>query len=132
MLVRSQPELALVYLRDFSQRRLEITSRFVLHASIFDEARKMVFAILASLPAKVVNVTVERKVSCRLELEAKKFLDFCLEYIEAHSIDRVLQTGVLSTVQRCLVRRAKLNKKITHSARLPLSFCTSIIFSATI
>ena len=101
MLVRSQPELALVYLRDLSQCRLEITSRFVLHASIFDEARKMVFSILASLPAKVVNVTVECEVSCRLELEAKKFLDFCLEYVEAHSIDRVLQTGVLSTVQRC-------------------------------
>ena len=90
MLVRSQPELALVYLRDFSQRRLEITSRFVLHASIFDEARKMVFAILARVPAKVVDVTIERIGPCGLELEAKTFLYFCLENIEAHTINRIL------------------------------------------
>ena len=81
MLVRSQPELALVYLRDLSQRRLEITAGLVLHASILNEAGEMMFTILASLPAKVVDIPVERIRPCRLELEAKKFLDFCLENI---------------------------------------------------
>jgi hypothetical protein len=101
VLVRSQPELALVYLRDLSQCRLEITAGLVLHASILDEASEMVLAILASLPAKVVDVTVERIRPCGLELEAKKFLDFCLENIEAHAINRILQAGVLSAAQSC-------------------------------
>ena len=131
MLVRSQTELPLVHLRDRSQSRLEITAGLVLHASILDEASEMVFAVLAGLPAKVVDVTVERKRSCRLEPEAKKFLDFSLESIEAHAIDRILQTSVLSAAQSYRWDD-QLSNKITHSALLPLSFCTSIIFSATI
>ena len=99
MLVRGQTELALVYLRDLSQRGLEITAGLVLHASILDEASKMVSAILAGLPAKVIDVTVERKWPCRLELEAEKFLYFCLENLEAHAINRILQAGVLSAAQ---------------------------------
>ena len=99
MLVRSQPELALVYLRDLSQRRFEITAGLVLHASVLNEASEVMFAIFASLPAKVVDVTVERIRPCGLELEAKKFLDFCLENIEAHAIDGILQASVLSAAQ---------------------------------
>ena len=131
MLIRSQTELALVYLRDLFQRRLKITAGLILHASILDEAGEMMFAILASLPAKVVDITVERIRPCRLELEAEKFLDFSLESIEAHAINRILQAGVLSAAQSCRWD-AQLRNKLTHSARLPLSFCTSIIFSATI
>jgi len=41
---------------------------------ILDEAGEVVFAMLASLPANVVDVQVERKRPCRLELKAKKFL----------------------------------------------------------
>jgi hypothetical protein len=57
-------------------------------------------AIFASLPAKVVNVTIERIGLSRLELEAKEVLDLCLENVEAHATDRVLQASVLSTAQR--------------------------------
>jgi hypothetical protein len=39
-------------------------------------------AILASLPSKVVNVTVKRVWSGRLELEARKFLGLCFEGIK--------------------------------------------------
>ena len=100
MLIRGQTELALVYLRNLSQRRLEITAGFVLHASILDEAREMVFSILAGLPAKVVDVTVERKRSCRLEMEAKMFLNFRLKNIEAYTVNRILQAAILSAAQR--------------------------------
>ena len=130
MLIRGQTELALVYLRNLSQRRLEITAGFVLHASILDEAREMVLSILAGFPAKVVDVTVERKRSCRLELEAKTFLNFRLKNIEAYTVNRILQAAILSAAQRSQWG-VQLRCKKTHSVRLPLSLCKTMIFSAT-
>src|SRR6266404_2537467 len=90
MLVRRQTELALVYLRDHSQRRLIFTAGLVLHAPILDEASEVVFAVVADMPAKVVDITVERKRPCRLELAAKTFLHFCLEIAEARTANRIL------------------------------------------
>jgi len=52
--VRSQTEFALVYLCDLSQRRLEITAGFVLHASILDEAGEMVFGASTFWPGALV------------------------------------------------------------------------------
>lgn len=87
MLIRSEAELSLVYLCDLPQRRLKITARLVLDATVFDEARKMMLAILASLPAKVVNVTIESVGTSGLEAKAETFLYLGFESIKAHAVD---------------------------------------------
>ena len=68
---------------------------------MLNEASEMVFAILAGVPAKIIDVTVERIRPCRLELEAKTFLYFCLKNIEAHTVNGILQPGGFSAAQRC-------------------------------
>ncbi|SRR6266404_978257 len=97
MLVRSQTELALMYLCDLAQRRFEFTTGLVLHAPILDEASEVVFAVLTDLPAKVVDVTVECKGACGLELKVESIFYLRLERIEAEAINGILQSSVLST-----------------------------------
>lgn len=90
MLIRSQAELSLMYLCNLPQSGLEVTVGFILYATIFDEASEMMFAILAGLPAEIVNITVEGVRAGSLEMEAEKFLYFCFEDIETHAINRIL------------------------------------------
>src|SRR5712675_294332 len=99
MLIRRQAEFSLVNLCDLPQRSLEITIGFVLYATVFDEAREMVLAILASLPAKVVNVAVESIRARGLKAEAEKLLDICSEGIKTHAVDRIFQASILPAVQ---------------------------------
>jgi hypothetical protein len=101
MLVRGQAKLAFMYLGNLSQSTLEFTARFILYATVFDKASEMVVAILAGLPAKVVDVTVERILSGRLELDTRQFLDLCFEGIKAHAIDRILQAAILPAARNC-------------------------------
>ena len=99
MLIRSQAELSFVYLCDLPQRSLEITARLILYATIFDEAGKVMLSILSGLPAEVVNIAVESVRTGRLEGEAEEFLYLCFEGIEAHAVDRIFQTSILSAAQ---------------------------------
>ena len=101
MLVGSQAKLAFVYLCNLSQGSLEVAAGLILYATVFDEASEMMVAILASFPAKVVNVTVERVRSGRLELDARKFLHLFFEGIKAHTINRILQTAILPAARNC-------------------------------
>jgi hypothetical protein len=121
VLIRSQAKLALVYLCNRLQRGLEVTSRLILNATVFDEASEMVVSILASLPSKVINVAVERIRPSRLKLEAKKFLHLCFKYIKAHPVNSVLQTSILSATQTLsAVRGTKVSKKLTqHGSHCP-------------
>jgi len=68
-----------MYLCDLPQSGLEVTVGFILYATIFDEASEMMFAILAGLPAEIIDITVESIRAGRLETEAEKFLYFCFE-----------------------------------------------------
>ena len=112
MLVRGQAKLPFVYLGNLSQGGLEVTTSFILHAAVFNKASKMMVAVLASLPAKVVDVTVERVWSGRLELEARKFLDLCFKGIKAYAINRILQPASLSAVQnRSMTRQSPRRRK---------------------
>ena len=79
-----------MYLCDLPQSSLEITVGFILYATIFDEASEMMFAILAGLPAEIINITVKGIRAGRLETEVEKFLYFCPEGIETHAINRIL------------------------------------------
>lgn len=96
MLIRGQAELSLVYLCNLPQRSLEITTGFILHATILDEAGKVMLSVLASLPAEVVNIAVESVRTGRLEGKAEKILYLCFEGIEAHAVDRIPQASILS------------------------------------
>ena len=88
MLIRSQAELSLVYLCDLPQSGLEVTVGLILYTTVLDEASGMILAILACLPTKIVNITVEGIPAGRLETEAEKFL--CSEGIETHAVNRIL------------------------------------------
>jgi hypothetical protein len=90
MLIRSQAELSLVYLCDLPQSSLEVTAGFVLYTTILDEASEMMPAILAGLPAEIINITVESIRAGRLETKAEKFFYLCPEGIETHAVDRIL------------------------------------------
>jgi hypothetical protein len=121
VLIRSQAKLALMYLCNLLQRSFEVTAGLILNATVFDEASEMMVAILASLPTKVVNVTVERIRPGRLKLEAKKFLHLSSECIKAHPINSVLQTSILSAGQTLSAERGKnVTRKLTqHDYRCP-------------
>jgi hypothetical protein len=95
MLVRSQAEGALVYLGDFAETGLEFASRSVFYTSVFDEKREMVLPVRASVPAVVVNITVECEQSVWAKRISKQLLDFGFVDIEAHAVDRVLETSIL-------------------------------------
>jgi hypothetical protein len=115
VLIRGQAKLALMYLRNLLQGGLEFTAGLILNAAIFDEASEMVFAILAGLPTKVVNVTIERIRPGRLKLETKEFLHLFFERLETHPIDCILQTSILSAARPpSAVRGTKATKELTQ------------------
>ena len=70
MLVRREPELALVDLGDLPKTGLEVTVRLVLYTAVFDESREVMQAIVALNPSKVVDITVESVGTCGLKLVA--------------------------------------------------------------
>ena len=95
VLVRCQAERALVHLRDLAQGRLVVPPGLVLDAPVLDEAREVVPAVLARRPPELVDVLVEGERPGRLELVPEELLDFGLEGLEAHAVDRVLETSIL-------------------------------------
>jgi hypothetical protein len=115
VLIRGHAKFALMYLRNLLQGGLEFTTGLILNAAVFDEASKMVFAVLASLPTKVVNVTIEHIRPGGQKLETKEFLHLFFERIEAHSIDSILQTSIFSAAQPLsAVRGTKASKELTQ------------------
>ena len=95
MLVRCRAERALVHLGDLAETGLEVLLGLVLDASVLDEAGEVVFPILAGDPTEVIDVFVERERTGRLELVSKELLDCRFEVVEAHAVDRVLETSIL-------------------------------------
>ena len=98
MLVRRHPERALVDLGDLAETRLEVALRLVLHAPVLDEAREVVAAVLAGRPAEVVDILVEGEGTRGGERVSESALDFGLEDVQTHTIDRVLETSVLKRI----------------------------------
>lgn len=82
-------------LGDFTNTSLGFPSGFVLDASVLDEDRDVVPAVLSDDPAKMIYVGFKRIRASRGELEAETGLHFILEAVKAHTINRVLQASVL-------------------------------------
>ena len=100
MLVSRHPEVTLVDLGNLLQTGLEMLSGFILNTAVLDETGEVVLAILTCGPAKVVDVAVEREGTCGLQLVAETLLDLGLEVVQAHAVDGVLQTSVLTADKR--------------------------------
>jgi hypothetical protein len=96
MLIRSQPERPLVDFCDLFHARLEVFAWFILDTSVLNEECKMVFAVLACYPTKIINIAIKSVGTGRLKGVAKQFLYFGFEDVEAHSVYGVLQTCILS------------------------------------
>ena len=96
MLVRCQPECPLVVLRNLAESSLERLPGFVLHTTVLDEHRKVILPVEALGPTKLVDVLRELVCTDWLKLIPKTLLDFGFEDIQAHSVDGILQTGVLA------------------------------------
>lgn len=99
VLVRSQSEDTLVYLGDLAQGSLERLARFVLDTTVLDESGEMTTAIVTCLPSELIDVGRELVGSCGLKLVAEMLLDLCHEALDAHTVDRVLDTSVLAAVE---------------------------------
>jgi len=99
MLVRRQPERALVHLRDLPEASLEVASRLVLHATVLDKHGEVVASIFTSVPAKVVDVAIEGEGPCGLELVSEQLLDLSLVDVQTHAVNGVLESGVLAATQ---------------------------------
>src|SRR3954471_7436486 len=78
VLVRRQPERSVMNFRDGSKAVHEGSAGQVGKASILDEERQMVAAILASLPSERIAVRDEAVRVCRAQLEAQPTLDLAL------------------------------------------------------
>lgn len=98
MLVRCRPERALVPPGNFQQTGLEALSGLILDSSVLNEACEVVLAVLAGVPAKVVDVAVEGEWSGWLQLPAQEALDFALERLETHAVNSIFQASVLMDI----------------------------------
>jgi hypothetical protein len=98
VLVRGEAERALVHLGDLAQAGLEVHPGRVLHAAVLDEERDVRAAVVARVPAVVVDVPVEHERAGGRELVAEQLLDLALERLQAQTVDGVLETRVLAAV----------------------------------
>ena len=80
---------------DLAKTCLEFPSRLVLNASILDVNRDVVPAVFPDGPPEMIKVTLEGIRTSWGELEAETVFYCCLEIIKAHTIDCILQAGVL-------------------------------------
>lgn len=102
MLIRRHPKRTSVTLRnlcDLPQTRLEVLSRLILHTTVLDEAREVVFAILAYGPTEIVDVAIKAERTGGCEVVSEEFLDFGFEDVEAHAVNGVFQTSVLTAIK---------------------------------
>lgn len=88
-----------MYLGDLAQCSLERLARFVLDTTVLDESGEMTTAIVTCLPSELIDVGRELVGSCGLKLVAEMLLDLCHEALDAHTVDRVLDTSVLAAVE---------------------------------
>ena len=108
VLIRRQAEYAFVNLGDLAQCSLERLSRLVLNAAILNESGKVTTSIMSRLPAELIDIRSELVRASGLKLVPEVLLDFCHEAFDAHAIDSVLDTGILSAKEKCGVRIALL------------------------
>jgi hypothetical protein len=98
VLIRCQLKVAFVNLGDLPQTGLEVLLRLVLHAAILDEGSVVVSTIIASDPAKFVDVTREVERASRLKPVPKSLLNFRQEVLEPHPVNGILQPSVFTTL----------------------------------
>lgn len=96
MLVRGEPERALVHFGDFAESGLELAPGFVLDTTILNECHEVVPAILTNVPTKVIDVAVEGVGACRFEGVAEEFFNLSLINVETHSVYGIFQASVLA------------------------------------
>src|SRR3954466_14337579 len=94
VLVRRQPERSVMNFRYGAQAVHQGSAGQVGKASILDEERQMVAAIVAGLPAKGIAVREEVVSTCSPQLEAQPPLDLALDPIETPVVDRVFEPRV--------------------------------------
>ena len=99
MLIRCQPERALVDLGNFLEPSLEFPAGFVQNTPVLDEHRKVVSAVFASVPAKVVDIAVESVLTSRLVRVSEEFFHLSLVHVQSHAVDSVLEASILATSQ---------------------------------
>lgn len=96
-------------LGNLAHARLEVFTWFILDTPVLDEECEVVFAIFARHPTEVVDIAVKSVRTGRLKLVAKQFLYIGFEDVEAHPVDGVFQTCILSADEARVSARAGNN-----------------------
>lgn len=121
MLVRRQPELALMDFRNLAKSSLEVLPGFILHSSVLDKASEVVLALAVLHPAKFVDVAGEIERASGLESKTLTSLHLGFECVQSHAIDGVLEPGVLAAGRNKCKPTYVRNRCNTYSTRFPLS-----------
>ena len=100
VLIRGKSEDSLVDLGDLSKGGSEEFPRLVLNSTIFDEGGEVSSTVVSSLPSELIGVGSEFVRARRGEFPSESLFDLVDEVSQSHSIDRVLDSSVLSTVVR--------------------------------
>ena len=82
MLVRRQPERALVHLGQLLQTGLEVAPGLILDTTVLDEHHEVVPAILALVPAEVIDVAIEAVGACGFKGISEKLLNLGLVVVQ--------------------------------------------------
>jgi hypothetical protein len=85
----------------------------VLHATVFDKACKRMVVILASFPAKVVDVTVKRVMVGQAGIGSQKVSRPLLynKGMKAHAINHILRPTSFPAAQNRSVAKQSLRKR---------------------
>ena len=97
MLVRRQPEPALMDFRNLAKSSFEVLPRFILHSPVLYKASEVVLALAVLHPAKFVDVTGEIKRASGLERKTLTGLYLGFERLQSHAVDGVLEPSILAT-----------------------------------
>src|SRR6187397_522479 len=98
VLVWRDAEIAIVHLRDGTQRTLLRGARHVVHTSVLYVQCEMATAVSTFSPAIAVAGRSEYVGLCRRQLDTGALLDFRAEWIEPAIFNRVLETRVLAVL----------------------------------
>jgi hypothetical protein len=99
VLVRRQPEPALMNFGNLAKSSLEVLPRLILNPSVLDEASEVVLALAILHPTKFVDVTCEIERAGGLKSKTLTSLYLSFELVQSHAIDGVLEPSILAAGQ---------------------------------
>jgi len=121
VLVRRQPESALMDFRNLAESSLEVLPRFILHSPVLDKASEVILALTVLHPAKFVDVAGEVERASGLESETLTSLHLGFECVQSHAVDGVLEPSVLAAGRIECKFICVRNSYSAYSDRFPLS-----------